>query len=101
MLTTGTWLGPIIGSVIAVIGVPWGIALSKKRTRRSLAIERIAKLLAPMIADSWGWGRDPEFLAEIQQHLMGDPKMELDEIIEREQKRQLDRSSRPYERPSR
>lgn len=43
MLTLGTWLGPIIAAVIAVVGIPAGLRL---RFRRGHAIERIAAELA-------------------------------------------------------
>ena len=57
MLTLGTWLGPIIASIIAVIGIPAGLRI---RFRRGRAIERLAAAVAQQYSERYpeqyqGW----------------------------------------------
>lgn len=43
MLTLGTWLGPIIAAIIALVGIPAGLRVLFRRGR---AIERLAAEIA-------------------------------------------------------
>jgi hypothetical protein len=44
MLTAGTWLGPILGSIILAVGLPVGLRWRPGRKKR--AMQRIAERLA-------------------------------------------------------
>jgi hypothetical protein len=66
MLTLGTWLGPIIAAIIAIIGIPAGLRI---RWRRGRAIQRIAELLA--WEDSHGRGYPDEYDTYLEHYLGG------------------------------
>ena len=67
MLTAGTWLGPILGSLILAVGIPVGLRWHPGRKKK--ALRRIAERLA--YEDSTGRGYEDQYAMYLEHYTGG------------------------------